>query len=112
MRYTPSYRNNLFRAYECSESNKINNNIHCTINCQLSLDVSLLLSVRAAKAGQSIVLRLNYVNVHVWPINEADNIYNNLHCTINCQRLQEEISSLPNQKLDSHNTIFSYIKVP
>ena len=74
--------------------------------------VSLLLSVRAAKTGPSIVLRLNYVNVHVWPINESDKIYNNVHCTINCQRLQEEISSLPNQKLDSHNTIFSYIKVP
>ena len=72
--------------------------------------VSLLLSVMAAKTGPSIVLRLNYV--HVWPINESDKIYNNVHCTINYQRLQEEISSLPNQKLDSHNTIFSYIKVP
>ena len=74
--------------------------------------VSLLLSVRATKTGPSIVLRLNYVNVHVWPINESEFFYNNFHCTINCQRLQEEISSLPNQKLDSHNTIFSYIKLP
>ena len=34
--------------------------------------VSLLLSVRAAKTGPSIVLRLNYFNVHVWPITESD----------------------------------------
>ena len=52
----------LFRAYECSGSNKINNNIvQSTVNYHY---VSLLLSVRATKTGPSIVLRLNYVNVH------------------------------------------------
>ena len=70
----------LFRAYQCSDSKQITNNMHCTINCQILLCGITVLSARAAKTGPSIVLRLK-VNIHVWPINESDNIYNNVHCT-------------------------------